>query len=750
MREKEKVNTIPKTEIKELKYKISNLESSLKNNDNLIDMLSDFLILIDTDGKILAINKTMAKSLGKKKADLIGKNILDYFPPEVAKHRTKMANQVINSKKPIIFEDKRDGRWFKTKIFPILETKGNVIQIATSVKEITEEKKQLMESEEKSQILSDQLLMGIGIIQGGQIKYANNAITQITGYSKDDLFREGTKILTKIVLPEYLSFVQEQLQKKLAGDKDVINRYSFKIITKTGVIKWIELFSKTINYEGKNADLVTFIDITDAKKAEETVRASEEKWRSLVENAPDMITQIDSKGIMRYVNHLPKDEIYKNFDPVGKKVINFVPKEYRTLVENTYDRVLKTGESEKFEVQGSMSGRWFSTHVGAIFDNETPIGLTTITRDITIQKKADYNIRRGKEYLQSIIDSTSEIIFTIGNDGKIKTWNKTAEQTTGHKKRQVIGKSIKQLDIFYNSSEIEEYIKNIQNKKTAYLYEISIKTLYGVTKTFSISPSYIKDESNNITEILFVCRDITKEKETFGKIQPSNSYLIQESDNITAIDLFNFLLESKKLGLYIGRITNKELQASFKKINPKIIKLTEEKDDRYSTINNMEEIYQKIKDFIINKKNTVILIDRMDYLITNYSFESVMKTLYKINDLIQKHNSILLLHVNPSIINQKQIAILNEDFKKLPSQQITDLQISQELYEILTYIQNESKNNITVTYGNIGKTFSISKVTAKKRLESLKDKELIYSRKHGKTKILNITDKGKNLLKNRE
>ncbi|MEE8565061.1 MAG: hypothetical protein V3S79_01605, partial [Candidatus Thermoplasmatota archaeon] len=128
---------------------------------------------------------------------------------------------------------------------------------------------------------------------------------------------------------------------------------------------------------------------------------------------------------------------------------------------------------------------------------------------------------------------------------------------------------------------------------------------------------------------------------------------------------------------------------------------------------------------------------------------TVMKTFYKINDLIQKQNSILILRVNPSIINQNQIAILNEDFDKIPSQQITDIQISQELHEILTYIQNESRNNITVTYGNIGKTFSISKVTAKRRLESLKDSGLIYSRKRGKSKILNITEKGKNLLKHR-
>ena len=86
-------------------------------------------------------------------------------------------------------------------------------------------------------------------------------------------------------------------------------------------------------------------------------------------------------------------------------------------------------------------------------------------------------------------------------------------------------------------------------------------------------------------------------------------------------------------------------------------------------------------------------------------------------------------------------------WQKFQNGKIIDIQISQELYEILTYIQNEGKNNIAITYGTIGKTFSISKVTVKKRLESLKDNGLIYSRKQGKTKILNITEKGKNLLK---
>ena len=68
-------------------------------------------------------------------------------------------------------------------------------------------------------------------------------------------------------------------------------------------------------------------------------------------------------------------------------------------------------------------------------------------------------------FLLNIIDSTSEIIFTIGNNSKIKSWNKTAVQITGYKKRQVVGRSIKKVELFDNSSEIEGYIKDVQNKK---------------------------------------------------------------------------------------------------------------------------------------------------------------------------------------------------------------------------------------------------------------------------------------------
>ena len=755
MREKEKVNTTPK--IKELKYKISNLESSLKNNNNLIDTLSDLLILLDTDGKILEINKTMAKSLGWEKEDLIGKNVLEYFPPEVAKFRTKMAHQVINSKKPIIFEDKRNDKWFKTNIFPVLDSEGNVVQITTLVKDITEEKKQLLESEEKFQMLSDQSLMGIAIVQDDKFKYVNNALAQMGGYKVEEFYQGGIPFFKKIVHPEDLPFVLDQLKKKLLGVKNIIPRYSFRILDKNKKERWIEIFSKTIGYEGRTADFVTFVDITEQMKATEALKNNEAKLQHLLISSPAAIYSAKPTGDYpaTYVSeNIKKITGYNSKDFVNdpKFWIEHIHSDDLPII---YKETAKLFNKEKNSYEYRFRCKdgkyiWIKDDMSLLFDkNGKPSEIIGYWADISEHIEFSHEIQRRKEYLQKVIDSASEIIFTIDQDFKIKTWNKTAEQITGYKKKHVVGKSINKLDLFNYPSEITEYIKSFQNNKTETLNEIAINDIYGLNRIFSVSPSYIKDESNNITDFLFVCRDITHEKEIYDMLKDGNSYLLMDPKKDTSLEIFKDLIELKHQGLFIGRKTNEQLQMIFIKNIPQIIKLTDLKDENYQTLTNPEELYQKINDFLINNKNTVIFIDRIDYLITYNSFDSVMKTLYKINDLIAKNNSILLLYVNPSFLNQTQISIFEEEIQRIPSQQITDIRLDEELFEILNFIDNESKSNLYVNYGKISKRFSISKITAKKRLEVLINKGLILSKKQGKTKILNITEKGKNLLSRR-
>ena len=110
------------------------------NEKNIIDLLPELIILLKPDGEILQINNGMTQSLTGKNINLIGKNILDYFPKEVAKHRVKMSDIAIKTKKPVSFIDKRGEQWFEQTFTPIFDSNGKAIQILATVKNVTENK----------------------------------------------------------------------------------------------------------------------------------------------------------------------------------------------------------------------------------------------------------------------------------------------------------------------------------------------------------------------------------------------------------------------------------------------------------------------------------------------------------------------------------------------------------------------------------------------------------------------------------
>ena len=66
-------------------------------------------------------------------------------------------------------------------------------------------------------------------------------------------------------------------------------------MTKTGKIRWVETYSKTVLFQGRTADLVTMIDITERKQAEKSLQESEEKYRQLFENERDALMIFDAE-----------------------------------------------------------------------------------------------------------------------------------------------------------------------------------------------------------------------------------------------------------------------------------------------------------------------------------------------------------------------------------------------------------------------------------------------------------------------
>jgi len=376
---------------------------------------------------------------------------------------------------------------------------------------------------------------------------------------------------------------------------------------------------------------------------------------------------------------------------------------------------------------------------------------TRLQNEISDRKQAEKNAVEAKKHLENVIDSASEVIFSIDKNNRITTWNKAAEELAGYKRKEVVNRTTSKLPLFDDSSNISDFIKTIYSERRPDQEDIVILTKNNTKKILRFNGSVIKGNIKQDIGVLFVGTDITKDIEMHGKLIEGNSYLIPNENNDAAVDLFVDLTQTDYKGLFITR-TNPQMIKSMisSSKNIKIVLLSQEKLGDYENINDQDNLLQEIKDFTKKNKKPIILLDSVHYLLTRFSFEQFISVLYQINDLMMKTNSILLVRFDPSLVDENKMAVINNELHLIPSQKVEGLIIEDTLYEILKYIFEQNNNNALVSVKKIMNRFEIAFSTTSARLEKLESKGLIFTKRQGKLRTVYISDKGKTLLHKRE
>jgi PAS domain S-box-containing protein len=158
-------------------------------------------------------------------------------------------------------------------------------------------------------------------------------------------------------------------------------------------------------------------DVTEHKIAEEAVRRAEAKWRSLVENAADMIFLLGADGVILFVNHPPAGLTVEN--TVGNGVCCFVTADHCKKVVDSLSRSLVTGEPVSFEMQAKGphdSFLWYSTIVSPIKSGEDEPIFIMVTRDISENKRVEEELRDTADRLREMDAFKNKMISIISHD----------------------------------------------------------------------------------------------------------------------------------------------------------------------------------------------------------------------------------------------------------------------------------------------------------------------------------------------
>ncbi|MGD8794171.1 MAG: PAS domain S-box protein [Anaerolineae bacterium] len=132
-------------------------------------------------------------------------------------------------------------------------------------------------------------------------------------------------------------------------------------------------------------------DVTERRRAKEALRESEARWRSLVQNAPDIVATVDRRGDILYLNRLPERSNATVDDVVGTPATHYTLPEYGDIVSGAIQSAFEQGEQSYYEVPGGVPGNldWVAVRVGPIYEGGQITKAMLVVRDISARKKLE-------------------------------------------------------------------------------------------------------------------------------------------------------------------------------------------------------------------------------------------------------------------------------------------------------------------------------------------------------------------------
>ncbi len=242
--------------------------------------MTDAVWIIDLEFNIVYISPSIEKMLGFPVEEYIKRNVEERYPHEVMqKMYALLIEEIENDKDPEsdknrtriieIQEYKKDGTLADLSVHVkfLRDKAGNPTGIIGVSRDISEQKnfeKALKESEEKFRILAESTPMTIVMYQDDKWIYANPAAVTLLEYSEQELYSMN---FWDVVHPDDKAIVMERGRKRQKGEDATVG-YEFRVVSKSGMIKWVLLYGATVLYKGKPAGLITVLDITERKKIE--------------------------------------------------------------------------------------------------------------------------------------------------------------------------------------------------------------------------------------------------------------------------------------------------------------------------------------------------------------------------------------------------------------------------------------------------------------------------------------------------
>ncbi|MBM3119413.1 MAG: PAS domain S-box protein [Chloroflexi bacterium] len=490
------------------------LRQSEERYRTILEEMEDSYFEVDLAGNITFANDAASRALGYSKEELIGMNYRVFSHESNIEADFQTANKVYRTGEPAkgvpTVVVRKDGSIIFTErsVFPLRNENGEIIGFRGIARDITERKRAeeaLRESEERYRSLVDNAAEGISVVQDAIIKFSNRKLTEITGYSIDEMSYMPTE---KLIHPEDLDRVRKYHAQRMKGGK-APSSYSLRIVDKEGNVKWLERNVAAIIWEDKPAGLVFDTDITERKQIE---RLSSK----LINSSPVGIYIIQGRKFNLVSPTFQKIVGYTENELLAMDPFNLVHPQDREMVRENAVKMLKGKRSSPYEyryIRKSGEVRWVDEQVVSIGYQGDRATLGNFM-DITERKVKE------EEY-QTIISTTIDGFWQADMQGHFLDVNEAYCQMSGYTRNELLNMAIMDVEAIEKPEETTSRIRKI--KEVGYdRFESRHRRKDGRIIDVEISVNYLPVGNGRM--IVFI-RDITERK----KVEEERKQLEQKA-----------------------------------------------------------------------------------------------------------------------------------------------------------------------------------------------------------------------------
>jgi len=531
-------------DIPERKKAEEQLRESEEKYRNIVELAPDGIVTMDLKGAITSCNTATLKLTGYSEDEVVGNHFskLGFLRAKDLPKYIEIFSSIIRGNVPEPVEvawNHKDGTAHLGEVHVSLMKKGSKttgIQVIT--RDSTERKKaeeQLRESEEKYRNIVELAPDGIATVDlKGVITSCNTAFSKLTGFSKDELVgKHFTKLPTLRAkdLPKYVKMFSPIIKGKISGPIEFVWRH------KDGSIRLGEAHASLMRKGGRIVGIQGVArDITERKKAEEMLRQSEEKYRSLVENLNVGVyrTTPGEKGRFIDVNQaFVKMLGYNNKEEMLKLKVSDIYMNPRDRIKFSEKIALKGFiKNEELHLRRKDGTPIITSDTSTpVYADGTLLYFDGISEDITERKKMEEALKESEEKYRSLVENSKDSIVIIDLKGNVQFANKATEELTGYTMKEGLHMNVRQITpLKYWPKSLAMLKKAITGDPVPYFESVIRRKDKTLVPVESGGQATFKD--GKVVGIQVITRDITERKQAEEHIKQAlkeKEVLLQET-----------------------------------------------------------------------------------------------------------------------------------------------------------------------------------------------------------------------------